>query len=168
MRAETGGLSGRNRLNSRAAGNDFTGRRDRREECRGRWAERHEAHRGIGVSAVISGNLLAAAVSLPFALPLPQASAGEWATIVYLGVFQIGLAYVFLTSAMRHLPALEVSLLLLLEPVLNPAWTWLVRGERPGTWTIVGGAVIVIATAIKTIYDARVPIASAATSAHSA
>ena len=124
-----------------------------------RWAERHEEQRGIGVSAVISGNLLAAVVSLPFALPLPQASAGEWATIVYLGVFQIGLAYVFLTTAMRHLPALEVSLLLLLEPVLNPTWTWLVRGERPGPWTIVGGAVIVLATALKTIYDARVPIA---------
>jgi drug/metabolite transporter, DME family len=123
-----------------------------------RWAERHEEQRGIGVSAVISGNLLAAVVSLPFALPLPQASAGEWATIVYLGVFQIGLAYVFLTTAMRHLPALEVSLLLLLEPVLNPTWTWLVRGERPGTWTIVGGAVIVFATAIKTLHDARVPI----------
>jgi len=124
-----------------------------------RWAERREEQRGIGVSAVISGNLLAALVSLPFALPLPQASAGEWTTIVYLGVFQIGLAYVFLTTAMRHLPALEVSLLLLLEPVLNPTWTWLIRGERPGTWTIVGGTVIVIATALKAIYDARVPMA---------
>lgn len=133
-----------------------------------RWAERREEQRGIGLSAVIGGNLLAALVSLPFALPLPHASTGEWATIVYLGVFQIGLAYVFLTTAMRHLPALEVSLLLLLEPVLNPAWTWLVRGERPGTWTIIGGAVIVFATAIKTVYDARVPMTASATNARSA
>lgn len=133
-----------------------------------RWAERREEQRGLGLTAVIGGNLLAALVSLPFALPLPQASAGEWATVVYLGVFQIGLAYLFLTTAMRHLPALEVSLLLLLEPVLNPAWTWLVLGERPGTWTIVGGAVIVAATAIKTIFDARIPIASPTASAHRA
>ena len=50
-------------------------------------------------------------------------------TVVYLGVFQIGLAYVCLGGAIRRLPALEVSLLLLLEPVLNPVWTWLIRGE---------------------------------------
>ena len=85
----------------------------------------------------------------------PAASTGEWATIVYLGVCQIGLAYVCLTAAIRHLPALEVSLLLLIEPVLNPVWTWILRGEHPGTWTIVGGAIIVSATALRSLHDAR-------------
>ena len=90
----------------------------------------------------------------PFALPLPAASASEWATVAYLGVCQIALAYVFLTAAMRVLPALEVSLLLLIEPVLNPTWTWLIRGEDPGGYTIVGGAIIIAATAIKSVYEA--------------
>ena len=81
--------------------------------------------------------------------PLPAASIGEWSTIVYLGVCQIGVAYVFLTAAMRVLPALEVSLLLLIEPVLNPIWTWMIRDEQPGTYTIIGGAIIIAATAIK-------------------
>ena len=76
---------------------------------------------------------------------------------VSLGVCQIGVAYMFLTAAMRVLPALEVSLLLLIEPVLNPIWTWMIRGERPGTYTIIGGAIIIAATAIKSIYDSRVP-----------
>jgi DME family drug/metabolite transporter len=110
---------------------------------------------GVGMTAVAVGNLLASLAALPFAWPLPAAAPVEWATIVYLGVCQICLAYVFLTAAMRALPALEVSLLLLIEPVLNPAWTWLIRGEHPGRWTIAGGAVIIIATAIKTIYDSR-------------
>jgi drug/metabolite transporter (DMT)-like permease len=57
---------------------------------------------------------------------------------------------------MRVLPALEVSLLLLIEPVLNPTWTWLIRGENPGAYTIAGGAIIIAATAIKSVYDARV------------
>jgi drug/metabolite transporter (DMT)-like permease len=83
-----------------------------------------------------------------------MASASEWATIIYLGVFQIALAYVFLTRAVRRLSALEVSLLLLLEPVLNPAWTWLIRGEQPGVWTIAGGAIIIAVTAIKSVYEA--------------
>jgi len=41
--------------------------------------------------------------------------------------------------------------------VLNPIWTWLVRGEEPGIWAIVGGAIIVAATAGKAVYDSRTP-----------
>jgi len=119
-----------------------------------RWGERHGAR--IGISAVVVGNAMAFAVGVPFLSPLPSASAGEWATMAYLGVFQIAVAYICLTSAVAHLPALDVSLLLLLEPVLNPIWTWFVRGEEAGIWTLVGGAIIVVATAGKAMYDSRV------------
>lgn len=107
------------------------------------------------VTGVVAGNVFACVAAAPFALPLPAASAAEWMTLVYLGVFQIGLAYVCLSGAIRRLPALDVSLLLLMEPVLNPVWTWAVRGESPGGWTIAGGAVIVGATAAKVLTDAR-------------
>ncbi len=107
------------------------------------------------IGPVVIGNILAALVALPFALPLPRATTGEWLTLIYLGVFQIGVAYICLAGAVRRLPALEISLLLLLEPVLNPVWTWIVRGEDPGRRTIVGGAVIVGATAVKLLVDAR-------------
>jgi drug/metabolite transporter (DMT)-like permease len=75
--------------------------------------------------------------------------------IIYLGVFQIALAYRFLVRAAAELPALDISLLLLLEPVFNPIWTWLFDGENPGLWTFFGGAVIVAATAAKAIRDSR-------------
>ena len=120
-----------------------------------RRVERDRPDAGIGMSVVVIGNLLASAASLPFAWPFPAAPAAEWATVIYLGVVQIGVAYVCLTAAMRHLPALEASLLLLLEPVLNPLWTWIIRNEHPGTWVLVGGAIIVVATGGKAIYDAR-------------
>jgi drug/metabolite transporter, DME family len=119
-----------------------------------RYVERDATGRRPAMTAVITGNTFASLAALPFAWPMPHASPAEWATIVYLGVFQIGLAYVCLTRAVGRLPALEVSLLLLLEPVLNPMWAWLVRGERPGTWTIAGGVVIIGVTAIKSIYEA--------------
>jgi drug/metabolite transporter, DME family len=118
-----------------------------------RYLQRGTTQDGVGMSAVAIGNLFASVAAAPFALPLPVASASEWATILYLGVCQIAVAYVFLTAAMRVLPALEVSLLLLIEPVLNPTWTWLIRGEDPGGYTIVGGAIIIAATAIKSVYE---------------
>jgi drug/metabolite transporter, DME family len=107
------------------------------------------------VAAIVAGNALACLAALPFALPMPRGTTAEWITLAYLGVFQIGLAYVCLSSAIRRLPALEISLLLLLEPVLNPVWTWIIRHEEPGRWTILGGAVIVSATMIKLLVDAR-------------
>lgn len=122
-----------------------------------RYVQRDHALTSVGVSAVALGNLFASLAAWPFAWPLPSASPIEWATIAYLGVCQIALAYIFLTAAMRVLPALEVSLLLLIEPVLNPTWTWLIRGEHPGVYTIVGGAIIIGVTAIKSVFDARVP-----------
>jgi drug/metabolite transporter (DMT)-like permease len=124
-----------------------------------RYVQRDHTETRVGLSAVALGNLCATLVAWPFAWPLPAASSVEWATIAYLGVCQIALAYMFLTAAIRVLPALEVSLLLLIEPVLNPTWTWLIRGEHPGTYTIVGGAIIIAATALKSVYDARVPAA---------
>lgn len=119
-----------------------------------RYVERDATGRRPALTAVIAGNTFASLAALPFAWPMPNASPAEWATIVYLGVFQIGLAYIFLTRAVGRLPALEVSLLLLLEPVLNPMWAWLVRGERPGTWAIAGGIIIIVVTAIKSGYQA--------------
>jgi drug/metabolite transporter, DME family len=120
-----------------------------------RYVERDRTRSGTGMSAVVFGNLFASIAAFPFAWPLPSASAVEWATILYLGVCQIGLAYISLTAAIRHLPALEVSLLLLLEPVLNPVWTWMLRGEHPGMWTIAGGSIILTATALRSLHDGR-------------
>ena len=125
-----------------------------------RWAERAGPQQGVGLSAVIVGNAMACAASLPFAWPLPaNAPAGEWTTVVYLGVVQIGVAYACLTHALRGLPALEVSLLLLLEPVLNPMWTWLFWREDPGVWVLAGGALILAATGARSVYDAWHPYA---------
>lgn len=107
-----------------------------------------------GMTAVVLGNTLACVVAFPFAWPLPAASASAWATIAYLGLFQIAVAYVCLMAAVRHLPAIDLSLLLLLEPALNPAWTWLVQGEQPGGWVMAGGSLIIGATAVKLASDA--------------
>jgi len=114
---------------------------------------------GAGASAVVVGNLFAFAVCLPWAAP-GVVSAGaisprDWAIVAFLGIFQIGLAYVFLTRALRRVGALEASLLLLIEPVLNPVWAWLVHGEEPGRWALAGGAVILTATLAKSVIDAR-------------
>lgn len=106
-------------------------------------------------SAVVAGNFMAFAAAAPFALPVRGAGAADWAILGYLGVFQIALAYFFLLKALRHVTALEATLLLFLEPVLSPLWAFLLHGERAGAWAVAGGAVILGATAARTLSDAR-------------
>ena len=73
---------------------------------------------------------------------------------------QIGLAYWFFVRGLRVLPALEVSLLVLLEPVLNPLWTWLVHGERPSLLASAGGGIMLLALAARSILERPVrPVA---------
>ena len=112
--------------------------------------------RGSPAAAVVSGNLTAFLVALPMALPVGPHSVGDWAIIGYLGVFQIALAYVFVTSAIHSIPALEASVILLLEPVLNPVWAWLIQREAPGAWALLGGAIILGATTYKSWSERRV------------
>ena len=120
-----------------------------------RWLSAQEG-RGSPIAAVTSGNLTAFLVTLPFALPLGAHSVTDWSVLVYLGVFQIALAYVLVTSAINHIPALEASVILLIEPALNPVWAWLVQGEVPGAWAMLGGVIILAATTAKSWTERRV------------
>ncbi len=121
-----------------------------------RWLGREEdAGRGSAAPAVVAGNVIALLVTLPFALPVVDARPVDGLLIVGLGTVQIGLAYLFLTRALRTVPAFQAMILLLLEPALNPIWAWLIHGERPGGWAILGGILILGATGLKTWNDSR-------------
>jgi drug/metabolite transporter, DME family len=123
--------------------------------CGLRWLSL-DPRRGSPAAAVVSGNLTAFLVSLPMALPVGSHALADWAIISYLGVLQIALAYVFVTAAIKVIPALEASMILLLEPVLNPVWAWLVQRETPGVWALLGGAIILGATTLKSWSERRV------------
>jgi drug/metabolite transporter (DMT)-like permease len=120
-----------------------------------RWLGRKPGAADPAAATVIAGNCIAFAASLPFALPVTRIAPADPLVILYLGVFQIGLAYVALTRSIRHVPAFEASILLMLEPVFNPIWTWLIHGEKPSSLALAGGALIVSATSGATWWRSR-------------
>lgn len=93
-------------------------------------------------AAVVAGNVMAFAACAPFAFPIAHASNADWLVVGYLGAFQIGLAYVFMVRGVKRLRALEFSLILLLEPVLNAVWTWALHGEALSLLAFSGAALI--------------------------
>lgn len=76
--------------------------------------------------------------------------ASDIAGLLFLGIVQIGIAYVLFAFAMTHVQALEASLIGMSEPVLNPVWVFIFLGETPGWWAVLGGAILVIAVAVRT------------------
>jgi drug/metabolite transporter (DMT)-like permease len=110
-----------------------------------------------GPAALVWGNLVAAAATLPLWGRGPAATGTDLALLLYLGIFQLGLAYLCFSRGVSGTPAIEASLLILVEPVLNPIWTFLVAGERMGPWAAAGAVVVLLATAWRTVAPVVTP-----------
>jgi drug/metabolite transporter (DMT)-like permease len=65
------------------------------------------------------------------------------AIMSYLGIVQIGIAFALYATAIKHVPALEATLIVTLEPILNPLWVFLVIGEAPGPLALLGGILVI-------------------------
>jgi drug/metabolite transporter (DMT)-like permease len=109
---------------------------------------------GSPAHTILLGNLLGAAVGLP-ALLRADFTPVNVAAIIYLGVFQFGLAFLLYSHAIKHAPALESTLILMLEPILNPVWVFLVVGEQPGPSALLGAALVLGAILWRAVYAAR-------------
>jgi drug/metabolite transporter (DMT)-like permease len=102
--------------------------------------------------------LLAQVFTVIFGFPLllrESWTIGNWLIIVYLGVFQIGLAFILFSSAIKHVPAIEATLISTLEPILNPLWVFLFLGEGPGRFALIGGLIVLAGVAINALGGAR-------------
>jgi drug/metabolite transporter (DMT)-like permease len=95
----------------------------------------------------IVGAALAVLIALPLGEPL-SVPPRDIALLLSLGLVQMTLGLSFYLYALRLMPAAQVTLIALLEPVLGPVWVWLVNGEEPAATTIIGGAIILGALAI--------------------
>jgi drug/metabolite transporter (DMT)-like permease len=111
------------------------------------------ARRGEGSAALAAttlGNVFAFLCALPLALPVRGGAPVDVAVLLYVGVVQVGLAYVLLTRGIRHVPAVEATTILMLEPAMNPFWSWLIHGEQPGALPLAGGVIIITASIVNT------------------
>lgn len=82
-------------------------------------------------------------------------SLASWAAIIYLGVIQVGLAFVLYSMAIRVIPALEATLIGTLEPILAPLWVFLFIGEMPGPLAMFGALLVLVGVVISAVAGAR-------------
>lgn len=104
--------------------------------------------------SAILGNLLTALICLPW---MVQSLPGEadWIVLMLLGVFQLGLSYICYAVAIKKVTAMEGILIPMLEPILNPLWTFIFLGERLGLWALIGGFVVILSILFRSVMNSR-------------
>jgi drug/metabolite transporter (DMT)-like permease len=65
------------------------------------------------------------------------------------GFFQIGFGFIFITIGARTTPSAMVGVIMLSESVLGPLWAFLFASERPSMFSLIGGAIILLAVLIQ-------------------
>lgn len=97
------------------------------------------------------GNGLVALLCIPWAFPSMGFAPAHTAALAYLGIFQIGIAYLLFTSGLRLVSATAAMITSILEAVLNPIWVFLGTGERPSGSALAGAVVVVAVLACYTL-----------------
>lgn len=98
-------------------------------------------------SAVTWGNALIALALAPFVARDVALAPRSFAVLLFLGVVQIAIAYLFFVRGLKYVTATQASLTGMIEPVSNPIWVLLFLGERPSPYAIAGGIVVLAAIA---------------------
>ncbi len=100
---------------------------------------------------ITAGVALVASIFLPF----PHFTFKSVGAIMVLGIIQIGIPSILFAVAIKRITAVSANLIAVIEPVFNPVWVFLVLHESPGTNTVIGGAVIVLAVTGVSIISSR-------------
>jgi drug/metabolite transporter (DMT)-like permease len=103
------------------------------------------------INSIIYGNILTFIVCLPFIFKTIPNGKSILALIV-LGVFQLGISYIFYAEAIKNVSAIEAILVPIMEPILNPIWVFLFIGEKPSYWCLIGGLIVLVSVTLRCIY----------------
>ena len=95
------------------------------------------------ISSVFWGDVMSVAIGLPFLVRETDLSLVPMTSLVILGAFQVGLAYILLTIGLRTTPAVTASLVSGIEPVLNPILVAVFYHETIGPLALLGAAIVV-------------------------
>lgn len=102
-------------------------------------------------ATIFYGNVLIAVICSFSLFKLETLLIGDMIMVTYMGIFQIGIAYIIFSYGLKRVNATEASLISMIEPVLNPVWTFFGYGEIPSINSIIGGIIILIGLGYKAL-----------------
>ena len=105
------------------------------------------------VDCVLMGNILTFLVCIPFYKNGVTLDIKPWVSIIFLGVIQLGLSYIFFSIAIKYVKALDAIIYPVVEPLVNPILTFLFLGELMSNTAVFGGALVIIGVVGRGLYQ---------------
>lgn len=97
------------------------------------------------LSSVILGNSLVAIVCFFFIYPDFSLNTVQTFSLLYMGIFQIGISYMIFNEGIKYVSATESMIIASIEAIFNPVWVFIGIGEKPSIFAIIGGVIIISA-----------------------
>lgn len=109
---------------------------------------------GTPIESILIAQLFTVVFGFPLLFGEPWTTQ-NWLIVAYLGIFQIALAFLLFTTGLKHVPAMEATLIGTLEPILNPLWVALFLGEKPGVYAMIGALIVLAGVIFNAVGNAR-------------
>lgn len=107
------------------------------------------------ISSVFWGDVCSAVVGLPYLVRETDFTATALISLVILGAFQVGVAYILMCEGLKTTPAVTASLISGIEPVLNPTLVAIFYHEMIGPLSFVGAVIVVGAVVTYNVIQSR-------------
>ena len=107
------------------------------------------------ISSVFWGDVLSALTGLPFLFRETEFTATALVSLVILGAFQVGVAYVLLCIGLKTTPPVTASLISGIEPVLNPVLVAVFYKESVGRFALVGAGIVIASVLVYNVLKSR-------------
>ena len=92
--------------------------------------------------SILLGNILTLIIGLPIIMSETSFNLHSIILILILGIIQLGVPYIFYTTAIKHVTALDAIIFPIIEPILNPILVFFILGEALGPWAFLGGSLV--------------------------
>ncbi len=106
-------------------------------------------------SSLLLSHVISFVVGVPSFLSETNQSMNIWVWVILLGIVQFGLSYIFLSKGLDHVSPVTASLTSTIEPVLNPILVAIFFGETIGTLSIIGAILVIGASTLYNLRQAR-------------
>lgn len=98
---------------------------------------------GDAASSFFFGQVIGAALGLPFLWAERDFSAVPVLCALLLGVFQLGLSYILMAKGLEKTPPVTANLITAIEPILTPVWVALAFGETLSPAALLGAGLVI-------------------------
>ena len=112
---------------------------------------------GDPICSVFWGDVASVIVGLPFLLQETEFSAIAISSVIILGAFQVGLAYILMCIGLKTTPAVTASLISGIEPILNPILVAVFYHEMVGPMALIGAVIVIASVIIYNVLKAKHP-----------